>query len=734
MATSQQPGDSIDKSGGSSVAPSANVFAAPGAKVFEGAGSKTNVHHAAPESAAGFDYRKIFDRLDFGLVVFNGRQEVVFENKTYRDMLGFGIPECGGIEGWFRAMCPDPEHEKKVLSSWQNHVWRNQLTRTFTLKGEDQKVREVEFRAKMGEDDGIVMTLQDVTQTSRTEEALRHAKMKFRALFTHTSTGSVLVDKTGRIIDANPAFTEFSGIPLNELRLSPFAELVHPRDAKALEEQITELHGRARLRADDNFSRQIWLRTKEKEKKTDVTFCPVLGQNSEFSMGVYLFNSLIAPTLTSAAARKLEALADRAKALLTSVPDLILLIGEDGKIMDYSPPAKTWPELTITEQWKGAQLEEVWPAFGELLDRTRVRVFEEGKISHADLQSAGKNGGSFSVTISPFGGNQAMAVVCNVSEKHRLEEAVAWHRTLFVQTGDGVLLSDLKGWILESNPTAECFLGRENKEVVGKRLSSFYSGNQKDADVFNERLSRELNSTGSWAERCSVIRPDGTAHLVDSLVVPVEHEGVPFALLNILRSLPQVDSSLASEDSQHQFRNQLQMITSLFALEPQNKEAREAFLKWQVRLRSLAQACPDSPTARLRIGNLIREVADEVASLARKGPGRKEVIVTAAEELVVAHELAAPFSLFMGEVIRMVICGPFDGPGPEMYVDVVKGQDEQVRVIIRPGINRRLFSPEQEAEAETLDLLAQQIRGNLRAAIDEKNVGTLQLVFRARLD
>ncbi len=734
MATTQQPGDSTENGGGSSVAPSSNVFTAPASKAEGASGKGTESHHSAPGAASGLDIGSLVDKLDFGIVVLNGRQEVIFENKTYRDMLGFGIRECGGIDAWFKALCPDPTHEKKVIASWQNHVWRNQLTRTFTLKGEDQKVREVEFRAQMGEDDGIVLTLQDVTQTSRTEEALRHAKMKFRALFTNTSTGSVLVDKTGRIIDANPAFTEFTGIQLTELRLSPFAELVHPRDAEGLEEQIEELRSRPRLRADDNFSRQIWLRTREKERKTNVTFCPVIGQDSEFSMGVYLFNGLISRGVSSAATRKLEALADRAKALLTSVPDLILLIGKDGKVIDYSPPAKAWPELAISESWKGAQLESIWPAFGELIDRTHSRIFDEGKIAHADLQSAGKRGGSFSVTLSPFGGDQAMAVVCNVTAKHRLEEAVAWYRALFVQTGDGVLLTDLKGWVMESNPAAEELLARKNLAVIGKRISSFYASSPKDGETFNEKLSSELNTKGSWSERCTIHRPDGNAELVDSLVVPVEHQGTPFALLNIIRALPQAAEGGGAEESQHQFRNQLQMITSLFALEPQNKESKEAFLKWQVRLRSLAQACPESSRVKIRIGSLIREVADEVASLARKGPGRKEVVVTAAEELTIAHELAAPFSLFVGEVIRMVICGPYDGPGPEMYVDVLKGQDDQIRMIIRPGIDRRLFSPDQEDEAETLDLLAQQIRGTLKAGMDERKVGTLQLLFRGKLD
>jgi len=102
--------------------------------------------------------------------------------------------------------------------------------------------------------------------------------------------------------------------------------------------------------------------------------------------------------------------------------------------------------------------------------------------------------------------------------------------------------------------------------------------------------------------------------------------------------------------------------------------------------------------------------------------------------LTVAHVLAAPFSLFVGEVIRMVICGPYDGPGPEMYVDVLKGQKDHVRIIIRPGINRRLFSPDQEDQAETLDLLAQQIRGTLKAGTDDRNVGTLELSFRGTLD
>ena len=114
---------------------SPNVFAAPGA------------HHPLPAFAAGGskvpDWPSILDGLPFGLVVLGPRQELRHENEACRRLTGRGIAEAGGVESWLAALCPDPEHREKVVRSWREEIWRNQLTRTFTLRTAEQKPKEI---------------------------------------------------------------------------------------------------------------------------------------------------------------------------------------------------------------------------------------------------------------------------------------------------------------------------------------------------------------------------------------------------------------------------------------------------------------------------------------------------------------------------------------------------------------------------------------------------------------
>src|SRR5690606_16707810 len=74
------------------------------------------------------------------------------------------------------------------------------------------------------------------------------------------------------------------------------------------------------------------------------------------------------------------------------------------------------------------------------------------------------------------------------------------------------------------------------------------------------------------------------------------------------------------ERRQHYFRNQLQLVTSLFGIEPQGAAARDAFLRWQIRLRSMALACPHDQSDTVLVFPLLRSLADDICSLIGRGP------------------------------------------------------------------------------------------------------------------
>lgn len=76
----------------------------------------------------------------------------------------------------------------------------------------------------------------DVTERRSAEAALREAKERFQAAFDNAPIGMVLVDLTGRIIQANRSYCEMLGYTEDALRALTVAELTHPDDTDSSRE------------------------------------------------------------------------------------------------------------------------------------------------------------------------------------------------------------------------------------------------------------------------------------------------------------------------------------------------------------------------------------------------------------------------------------------------------------------------------------------------------------------
>ncbi len=659
---------------------SPKTFVAPAGKSPFATGE---AHHPAPIFTPGPagpgngpkpDWPSVLDELGYGFAILGPKQEVRHENVACRQMTGYGIAEKGGVEGWLSALCPDTGHREKVIASWREHIWRNQLKRTFTLRTPDQKLKEIEFRSSLLRDGGITLTLDDVTAQRRDEERLRHGKLKFRALFTHTRTGTVLVDRTGRIIDANPAFLRLSGSAVKQLRLSPLASLLHPDDAPLL----------AEADAPGGREHEVRLRTPRGEQEARIAFVPVTEGEEPSGLSLCLFEPLDAELAGEQLKTRLRTVSRKAQALLQAVPDLILLINEDGTVADYAPPPKAWRELSPDDSWRRQSAAKVWPALGDLLGKCRGQVLEAGQTIHAEIRGTGDEDYEFATTLSSCGDGQMLVVVRNLSDQRALRERDHWQGEAFARAPLPMFRLDDRGRIAETNAAAAALLGGQSKAWNGAPFST---------------APLPKGSTAEFLALEEGGQPRGSIVFVSEARERTAPAGAP--------SEPQ------RERRQHGFRNQLQLVTSLFSLEPQGADAREAFLKWQVRLRSMAHACPYDDSAWVWVQPLLRNIADEVCSLAGKGPGRREVLVTGDEDLVVATQTALPFSLLMGELMRLVLAARQPGPGPELYFHLRSQVDGGFALTVRPGAHRTFVFTDRHADIESLELLTEQIQGRL---------------------
>jgi PAS domain S-box-containing protein len=70
----------------------------------------------------------------------------------------------------------------------------------------------------------------DVTERKLAERALADSERRFRSIFNNAAVGAALVDKDGRVVDANEADCSFLGYAKEELVGMHFTEFTHPED------------------------------------------------------------------------------------------------------------------------------------------------------------------------------------------------------------------------------------------------------------------------------------------------------------------------------------------------------------------------------------------------------------------------------------------------------------------------------------------------------------------------
>lgn len=666
------------------------------------------------EEQAPPQWDSVFSGLPQAVIVLNDQQEVIYTNSAHAELLG--IDAAGqGMDEWFEKACPDEDKLDKVLNSWHEHIWRNQLTRTFSLTSAKKGIRHIEFRTSLSPDGFTIILQTDVTDEMASDEALRQANLKFRNLFSKSTGGIVVVNQEGLIHDLNEAFTEFSGLTARDLIGTPFLNILNPDDAEALRQsEANNLQGTSEIPRKVRFA----FDGADRERPALINCSYITNQNNEATLKLYQLK----PRDTQLLA-KLHELSSKAQSLLDAVPNMFVLLDRQGTIKDWSPPSSKWDvDLDFTKESIGQPARAIWPSFGKMLDINLGGVFDAGLSLRQEIPF-GPNRVAFPVTLSPFGKDLALALIeAPTSGANQL--ASLWQSHFFTSASEAVLITSNEGDVIEANPAASELLGQTHSALTRSNLFQLVSKAPGSMEAFDLDRLDELDTEKRWYDLLSV-----SAHgpkPVSANIIPVKNsEGIVIQFVAILQ--PKQVSSLSESDvlelSQSQFRSQLQTITSLFSIAPDGGDS-ASFVTWLIRLKVLAESMTSSK--RVGIIHLLRDIADQVSSVAGKGLGPREVVISGSSSLTIENEIATPFALLAGEVMCLGVCSNEVGPGPSVYIDV-ESYEGNILLTAKPGENRNLFTPDKMENAKVIEILVEQIRGKISIGVGDDNIHTASL-------
>lgn len=186
--------------------------------------------------------RAVLELAPCGLMVIDEHACAIYQNAQVPGLLGRAVPDGQPMHDWLAEGARDDLHRHEVVRLWTEEIWRKRSTVPVPLIGADGIHREVEMRPVPLPGGGLLLMLQDVTESRRSEEMLRSTEAKFRTLVHENPIPVVLADRSGGVVDVNPACEQLLGHTRAEMRrmsLERWLDLASLSQRAAVLEELT---------------------------------------------------------------------------------------------------------------------------------------------------------------------------------------------------------------------------------------------------------------------------------------------------------------------------------------------------------------------------------------------------------------------------------------------------------------------------------------------------------------
>ncbi|PZV00140.1 MAG: hypothetical protein DCF32_18025, partial [Leptolyngbya sp.] len=196
---------------------------------------RKQVELAFQESEARF--RQLAEAVQEGFFVYDtGAAQYTYVNPAYWEIRGLdpvAVPIPDLEAQWIACIHPD-DRDRIVAALRRERQGENfdQEYRYITPGGELRWLRSKAFPLfnEAGQVVRVVGTVENITESKRTEEALRQSEARFRSAFDDAPYGISLVSTTGQFVLANPYYCTLLGYTEAELLTLTFKDITYPDD------------------------------------------------------------------------------------------------------------------------------------------------------------------------------------------------------------------------------------------------------------------------------------------------------------------------------------------------------------------------------------------------------------------------------------------------------------------------------------------------------------------------
>ncbi len=333
-----------------------------------------------------------------------------------------------------------------------------------------------------------------------TIEGLRHGNMLLRRLFDANVIGVAIGPFGEAITDANDLALKVIGYSREDLRghSLPWAELLPSGSLPAVHQAIEQLRA-------VGFCTPFEVDLVKKDG--EIARALIGAAQLEGTGRVASF--MIDLTRQRQAEQALRENERRMSAIIAAIPDLIIRIDRTGVVRDC-PVAVTNDILIRPEELVGRSLETIFPLeVAREAMRNVVAALETGRLQVFEYHlEHGREQRYFEARIATCGEDEVMAIVRDISERKKAEEAFRASelrfRSLIERSWDAVALVDRQRNVIYASPSVTRILGYPQEEI--RRIDPFTTVHPDDRERmlmrFNEiALTPGASMSGQYRQR-----------------------------------------------------------------------------------------------------------------------------------------------------------------------------------------------------------------------------------------
>ncbi len=397
--------------------------------------------------------------------------------------------------------------------------------------------------------------------------------LRKQALVDSASEGIFVLDRTGRVVDANPAFYSLLGLlpqPAGGLRLEAFDNSLP--DPEAVASHLRGLLQGSRPARHTTLYRRMGGAALEVEVSTWI----LRDAGELFVCASFRDLSEQKRMLAQLAAREAEL-----RAILNSEPECVKVVDHDGRVLLMNPAGLQMVGAASADEVIGASVWELIAAedraaFSAFHRRVLAGVPEVLEFSIVGLHGQRRRMESHAVPLRDERGEvvSVLAVTRDVSERQQMLGELSRLQQAIEQSPEGVCITDATGVIEYVNPAFVNASGYSREELLGRNPRLLRSERTK-ASTYHD-LWATLSAGRVWSGELVNRRKDGRLYVEAEVISPVfDEDGTITHYLAVKQDVTE-KKRLESELEQH--RSQLEQLVAqrTAELEQANSQLAEA--------------------------------------------------------------------------------------------------------------------------------------------------------------